>query len=108
MFPEQVDSVAKIPMVQNRVICNHSTFLDHNDGRFRENMAITSASFAYDEGIKQHGRGNRVWTRRSAHLHGFMYLWCKRGLRVVGVGVGRLQWLVAFARACSARKPCEI
>ena len=69
-------------------------------------MAITSASFAYDEGIKQHGRGNRVWTRRSADLHGFMYLWCKGGLRVVGVG--RLQWLVAFARACSARNPCEI
>ena len=44
-------------------------------------MAITSASFAYDEGIKQHGRGNRVWTRRSADLHGFMYLWCKGGLR---------------------------
>ena len=43
-------------------------------------MAITSASFAYDEGIKQHGRGNRVWTRRSADLHGFMYLWCKGGV----------------------------
>ena len=53
-------------------------------------MVITSTSFAYDEGIKQHGRGNRVWTRRSADLHGFMYLWCKRGLRLVGVG--RLQW----------------
>ena len=49
-------------------------------------MVITSTSFAYDEGIKQHGRGNRVWTRRSADLHGFMYLWCKGGLRLVGVG----------------------
>ena len=51
-------------------------------------MAITSASFAYDEGIKQHGRGNRVWTRRSADLHGFMYLWCKGGLRGLGLGLG--------------------
>ena len=43
-------------------------------------MAITSTSFAYDEGIKQHGRGNRVWTRRSTDLQGFMYIWCKGGV----------------------------
>ena len=36
MFSKQVEIRARIPMVQNRVICNHSTFLDHNDGRLEK------------------------------------------------------------------------
>ena len=68
-------------------------------------MVITSASFAYDEGIKQHGRGNRVWTRRSADLHGFMYLWCKGGLRVVGVGVGAFAVVGGICKSLFRPKP---